>query len=99
MQLDIGNVVTLKVDMLGNTPGTRGVVYDLYPDFDDSSKNGVSIIFENGDYDGFSIEEQELFLDKDNVINISNKVKDYKFENVMKLSRDFDNGLWDEIFR
>lgn len=99
MNLNIGDVVTLKIGMLGNKPGTRGVVYEEYPDFDDIGEKGVSIIFENGNYDGFSFEDQDLFLEKENVINISNEIKNYKFEHVMKLSKDFDNGLWDEIFR
>ena len=98
LNLNIGDIVVLKVEMLGNTPGTRGVIYDKYPDFDIPNANGVSIIFENGDYDGFSVEEQDIFLTKEKTFDVSDKIKNYKFENVMKVSRDFDNGLWNEVF-
>ena len=99
-KLDIGDIVILRVEILGNTPGTRGVVYDLYDDFDILDAKGVSIIFENGMYDGFSVDDQFLFLDKEQTITpVSNKIRDYKFKHVIKVSHDFENGFWDEIFR
>lgn len=96
MKLVTGDVVTLTMSMLGCKPGTRGVVYDVYEDFDDSTKQGASIIFENGEYDGFSFEDQQLFLHEENVFPYQKKF--YEFINVMKLSQDFNAGYWNDIF-
>jgi len=95
----IGDVVTLTLDCLGNSPGTRGVVFNRYPDFDDMNKMGVQIIFENGEYDGFSYEDQQVFLKREDVQYIPFSIREYKFENVTKMSLQFKNGYWDEIFR
>lgn len=98
MELKIGDVVTTSVDILGCKPGTRGVVYETYPDFDIPGKTGASIIFENGEYDGFSVHDQGMFLNEELVQYIPFYIKDYKFTNVMKLSQDYRNGFWGEIF-
>jgi len=95
----IGDVVALNTPMLGCQPGTRGVVFNRYPDFDDMNKMGIQVIFENGEYDGFSIEDQGHFLVKERVQYIPFYIREYKFENVMKVTKDFRDGFWDEIFR
>jgi hypothetical protein len=97
MKLQVGDVVTLNTPMLGCQKGTRGVVYEVYQDFDESAKTAASIIFENGEYDGFSAEEQEVFLNEEKVFPYQKR--DYKFENVMKLSEDFRNGYWDDVLK
>jgi len=61
--MKIGTIVKLKKEMLGNLPGTLGVVFNVYDDFDYPDKLGAQVIFQNGDYDGFSIKEQILFLE------------------------------------
>jgi len=99
MKLKVGDVVTTALEVLGCSPGTRGVVYEVYQDFDDPKKTGASIIFENGNYDGFSAEEQEIMLNEEKVMYIPFYLRDYKFENVVKLTQDYEKGLWDEIFR
>ena len=95
--LKVGDVVTLAMPMLGGNPGMRGVVYDVYNDFDDYDKEGASIIFENGNYDGFSYEDQQTFLNEENVFPYQKK-RFYEFSSVMKLTEDFKAGYWDEIF-
>ena len=75
MNLKVGDVVTLALELLGCKPGTRGVVYDVYQDFDDPSKQGASIIFENGNYDGFSAEEQIIFLFPEYVKYVPNQIR------------------------
>ena len=97
-KLKVGDVVTLAMPMLECNPGTRGVIYDVYKDFDDPNKRGVSIIFENGKYDGFSHEDQQVFLNEEHVQYVPFYINDYKFTNVMRLSKDYKNGLWDEVF-
>ena len=96
MKLEVGDVVALNMPMLGCEIGTRGVVYETYKDFDDKNLKGVSVIFENGNYDGFSAEEQGVMLVKENVFPYQKK--SYEFKNVMKLSEDFRAGYWDDIF-
>lgn len=87
----IGAVYKLKRAMLGNPKGTIGFVYEEYPDFDDKSKLGVSIIFKNGRYDGFSAKEQEDYLE---FCYFDMGYANYNFENVGKLSQDFHSGYW-----
>jgi len=98
MELNVGNVVTVKSEILGCKIGTKGVVYNLYPDFDEPMRFGASIIFENGKYDGFSVNDQELFLNEESVKCIPFYIRGYKFINVMKLSQDFEKDYWGEIF-
>lgn len=91
-QLELGDIVKLKTALLGNPAETQGVVYELYYL---GEKRGVSAIFENGEYDGFSEEEQSEFLER---IGSYGSLKSYHFVNVIKLSRDFDEGVFDEAF-
>ena len=99
MKLKVGDVVTTAMPLLNCGTGTRGVVYEVYQDFDDSDKQGASVIFENGDYDGFSYEDQQIMLNEEKVTYIPFWVREYKFKNVMKLTQDYERGTWDEIFR
>jgi hypothetical protein len=99
MNLEVGDIVILKKDVLRNQAGTKGVVFHTYPDFDDPlEKQGAQIIFKNGEYDGFSAEEQDLFLSKEQNLSVSSFIANYKFDNVMKVSYDFEKGFWNEIF-
>ena len=87
----IGTVVqTIPAGMLGNNSGTLGVVYEEYNIGDGP---GVSIIFENGEYDGFSPDEQKRFLKE---VGFSYECADYQFKNVMTVSQDFESGFFDK---
>ena len=90
--MKVGTIVKLQLACLGNEVGTRGVVYDEY----NIGTKGVSVIFENGEYDGFSEEEQRMFLKEK---GICEELSTYKFTNVMQLSRDFDNGIFDNALK
>lgn len=94
--MKVGTIVKLKVSCLGNETDTLGVVFNTYPDFDDKSKKGVQVIFENGEYDGFSFREQETFL---KYVGFSHNHENYIFKNVIQVSRDFDNGHWDTVLK
>ena len=96
--MEIGDVVTLRTEMLGCKPGTRGVVFNTYQDFDEPSKLGCQIIFENGNYDGFSVIDQNSYLDKVDVKYIPFYIREYKFESVMKVWKDYETGFWDILF-
>lgn len=87
----IGSVWALKVPILGNPIGSIGYAFNEYTDFDDPFALGVQIIWPNGEYDGFSKKEQEEFLE---FINFNTNYADYKFTNVVAVSRDYDRGYW-----
>ena len=77
--------------MLGEQVNSIGYIVSEYPDFDDKTKVGVQIIFENGGFDGFSAVEQDLWL-KD--LGVNPLYTDYVFENVWKVEQDRRNGYW-----
>lgn len=89
-----GTVVKLKVNCLGNKPGTIGVCYEEY---NLGEPGAGSVIFENGNYDGFSPDEQKDFFD--DYRGFDYDVANYQFTNVIKLSRDFDNRIFDKVFK
>lgn len=93
----VGTIVKLKVHCLGNNPGTLGVVFYDYGD-------GFQAIFENGEYDGFStkrtinigITEDVYFLKE---VGFEPLLADYKFKNVIQVSTDFRNGVFNSAFK
>lgn len=89
--LVVGQTVYLKKAMLGEPIGSKGYVYETYEDFDDPQKNAVSIIFSRGSYDGFSVKEQELFLE---VGRVDQRYTMYDFKNVNQVYKDHQNGYW-----
>lgn len=91
-KLIVGDVVMLNESLLGNEKGTKGCVYEEY-DLGDGA--AASVIFENGNYDGFSPDEQEEFLD---FVGHCEDCESYVFDNVMRLSRDFDKGFFNAAF-
>lgn len=84
-ELNVGNIVELKITCLGNPIGARGYVFAKY------GHGGAQIIFPNGEYDGFSVEEQGEYLKK---VGHSTPHENYKFENVTKVSADHREGYW-----
>jgi hypothetical protein len=90
--LKVGDIVKLKADLLGNDEGAQGVVVQEYFI---GEKSGVQVIFENGEFDGFSIEEQQRFLHR---TGHEYSLDGYRFINVTKLSKDFDAGMFDMVF-
>jgi len=87
--LTVGTVVRLQVPCLGNEAGTLGVGFNDYED-------GCQFIFENGDYDGFSLEEQENYLE---FVRIEPSLINYKFINVVQVSRDYQDGIFNKGFK
>jgi len=87
--MQIGSIVTLKVPMLGCEVGARGVAYECYILED---RLGLSFIFENGEYDGFSPDEQRDYLEE---IGFDPTMASYQFRSVMDLSDDFRRGRFD----
>lgn len=90
--MKVGTICKLKVNCLGNKVGTLGVVFWNYSD-------GFQVIFENGGLDGFStlrrsaeISEADRFLEE---VGFEATLLDYQFINVMKVSLDYNKGLFD----
>lgn len=90
----VGTIVKLKRECLGNPKDTKGVCYERYDR--GKGEEGVSIIFGNGKYDGFSPEEQKEILVP---IGISEDLMNYEFKNVGKLIEDFGKGAFDVVFK
>ena len=90
--MNIGDIVTLTVSCLGNKPGAIGVVYEEY--YTMTQDRGVSIIFENGQYDGFSKQEQKDYLKS---VGYFDELR-YSFFNVTQLSREFNKGTFSKAF-
>jgi hypothetical protein len=86
--MTVGDVVILRVPMLNEILYAVGVVFNDYG-------SGVQIIFEKGGLDGFSEDEQEMFLKK---VGHDPATELYKFKNVIQVSADYDSGLWNFVF-
>lgn len=89
--LVVGQKVILKKSMLGEHVGSVGYVYETYHDFDDSNCRGASIIFMGGGYDGFSVEEQNLYLE---IGDVDQRYSMYEFQDINRVWRDYKNGYW-----
>ena len=86
--LIVGDIVKSTCEILDNPEGTEGIVYEEY--YIDKDR-GVSVIFQNGEYAGFSSTEQSLYLKR---VGHEHELSGYEFENVMKVSRDFEKGVF-----
>ncbi len=93
--MKVGTVCKLKVDCLDNKTGTLGVVFNDYGD-------GFQVIFENGNYDGFSatgtgsgaregFTEADFYLEE---VGFEESLADYRFLNVMEVSGDYRDDLF-----
>jgi hypothetical protein len=87
MLLSLGSVVKAKVKTGVCDKEELGIVVFTYGEY------GTTVVFENGNYDGFSQEEQGEFL-----IHVANMPFRYRFTNVMCLSSDFAKGTFSPYF-
>jgi len=92
MNVQVGTVVELTRDCLGNSVGTVGVCYEVY----NIGHTGYSFIFENGNYDGFDEQDMEMFL---TITGFCKELSNYQFTNVMKLCNDFSLGVFDTALK
>jgi hypothetical protein len=91
--MKVGSIVKLKFPMLYCETGTRGVAYEHYVLGD---RDGLSFIFENGEYDGFSPDEQRDYLME---IGFDPEIANYQFRSVMYLVDDFRMGRFDSALK
>jgi hypothetical protein len=87
--MTVGTVVRLLTPMLGEELHAIGVVFNDYG-------SGVQVIFQDGGYDGFSEEEQKMYLKELGTDPLSSC---YGFKNVINMSGDYERGLWNHVFR
>jgi hypothetical protein len=93
--LKLGDKVRINRAFLGSPAGTLGFIYELYGDFDDKTKTGVSILLEDGkDLGGFSFQDQQEFLEY-----VDEGLGYYKFESVLKLREQFKKGEFNAVFQ
>ena len=85
-------VVTRDFPPINVKAGEVGYVYEEYTigEGDDASR-GISIIFRNGGYDGWSEEDQKYFLV---FIKQCPEFSGYTFTNVNRLVEDYRKGYW-----
>lgn len=83
----LGSLVTINTEFLNEPAGTIAYVYEVY---DRPGLSGISLITQNGvDLGGFSIDEQDRFLEY-----YGDTGKVYNFKNVIQLDLDWNNGLF-----
>jgi hypothetical protein len=94
--MKVGTIVKLKVNCLENATGTLGVVFNDYGD-------GSQVIFENGEYDGFSeVNEVERFGEKTEKdffleeVGFEPILAGYQFRNVIQVSEDYRRGVFNK---
>lgn len=83
----IGMRCTVGSECLGNSQNCSAVVYEHYFF---AGHRGISLLFPNGAFDGFSANEIDAWgvVPKSRCPNVSH----YKFESVVKLRQDFKAG-------
>ena len=88
----VGMVCSVGRRCMNNREGALAVVYENY-DFE-GRMFGVSMIFQNGNYDGFSEEDMQIF--EVNPVRLNPHLAKYKFQNVGQLSDHFRIGVFDK---
>ena len=94
LALTLGSIVLSRQCNAVCQIGESGVCYEQYTI---GNRPGWSIIFRDGGYDGFSPDEVNRFLYITG--EISNSVSRYQFQNVRKLIRDYNCGLFTMAFK
>lgn len=84
----IGTLVKVNRSFMGEPEGVIALVYEHY------GAGGLSLITQNGkDLGGFSVEDQDLFLEYWRDTGLV-----YRFENVMQLNEDWRKGVFKIFF-
>lgn len=86
--MDIGSVVICKKDNfdLHIREGDVGYVYERYG-------IGISVIFSNGNIEGFTKKEQREYLEV-----VYKSTFRYRFQGAAKMHADFQNGAFNRVF-
>ncbi len=87
----IGDRWKLTREMLGMPVGSIGYVINEYQDYDFHDGIGIQLIFQNGNYDGFSVNDQDNFLE---FLGHNERIENYQFKNVLQVEKDYRNHYW-----
>lgn len=92
--LVVGDVVEVGRATLGNPEGARAIVVEVY---DLGRRPGYSLLFENGNHDGFAPDELRTF----GVVRVEHwpAFADYRFRNAIKLHADWQAGTFAPVWR
>lgn len=88
----VGTVIQTPIRIFGNDDSASGCIGVVYEHYQLGNVPGISIIFPNGYYDGFSEEEVKVF--KISPKGFCKSCADYQFSNVMQLATDFKAGYF-----
>ena len=81
----VGALCQVGEACMGNKAGSVALVYENYTIGD---RDGISLLFPNGDNVGFRVEDMRR-CNVESLARTCATVRGYKFENVMKLGADF----------
>ncbi|MBD1389453.1 hypothetical protein IC617_08440 [Neiella sp. HB171785] len=90
----VGAVVKLAKPCMGNPAGSLAFVYENYRL--GASRQGISLLFANGKYDGFGPECVALF--GLTLVRIESTLQDYQFSNVGQLDIDRQRKVFAPAF-
>jgi hypothetical protein len=90
----IGMQCTVNKPCMNNAPGSLAVVYEQYQI---GKHQGVSLIFPNGEYCGFSIEDLTIW--EVNPVMVIPGLSNYQFEYVGNLQKDYLKGAFANAFK
>lgn len=96
-RLRVGDVVVVERACMRNHPRARALVVEEYDRGDtEGGRYGVTLLFENGEFDGFSPTDVEIF----GVVYVAHnpKLAAYKFVNVTRLESDYHRGVFAAAF-
>lgn len=90
----VGDRVRVRHPCLGNPANTIAVCYEVYDRGDGTP--GISLLFPNGEHDGFSPHDAEVFI----VARIDHlpALASYQFTNVVRLAEDFRAGVFASVW-
>lgn len=99
--LPVGSVMVVTKDLHFCKAGEKAVIYEHYDrtqfDQDDDDNLGISLIFPNGFYDGFSRKDLNMCQLKPHHSPLP-ELADYTFINVQRLMQDYCAGVFDKGF-
>ncbi len=97
--LQVGDVVTVARPCMGNPDGARAVVVEIYnrgANLDARDRRGVTLLFPDGNFDGFSPGDLTLW----GVVRVGRveALADYRFVSAGRLAFDFTEGRFRDAF-
>lgn len=98
-RLEVGDVVTVARPCMGNPPGARAVIVEIYDrgeNLNETDRRGVTLLFPDGNFDGFSPGDLTLW----GVVKVGSvpALASYRFASAGRLAYDFTQGVFANAF-